>query len=1664
MKKLIFLGLILLPFFGKAQTTGFMTDTRDGRNYKIVKIGNQWWMAQNLNFGTQIDLYTVASNNDKVEKYCYSNSAADCDSYGGLYTWDEIMEYSMAESIQGICPFGWHIPSDQEWKELEMSLGMSQEDADLLYSWRGSSIGTQLKDDGGSGFNGLLAGYKNSTPLYADKGSSGYFWSSSSYNSQDSYVRILKDGETGVGHWTYHKTDGMSVRCVKDAEGKITDARDGKVYSTVKIGEQWWMSENLNYGSRIDGNVSQTDNAAVEKYCYDNLETNCDTLGALYQWNEMMNYSADAMHKGVCHGICPAGWHIPTDEEWKKLEMYLGMSQAEADLTGFRGTDEGTQLKTGGSSGFNAALDGYMTTSNNFIRYGTGNCFWTSTDLYARYLLNSSSQVYRWDAPLKSYGLSVRCVIDDPFVADESGLQGVSGSPTKWCDYDKDGDMDLYIRGTVADVYRNNGSGVFTAIGANLVEASGSADWGDYNCDGYPDLLIAGWSTADGGYVTRLYRNNGAGGLVNYVIDVPGGSLARWGDYDSDGDPDILINQNDEKFEIYENKGSGTYHRTNIYFEKVKTDLPSLTNASCDWGDYNNDGFQDLVISGRDEINNKYCKIFRNNGDRTFTDLGLILRGASMGRINWGDFDNDDDLDILMTGYYNDIQLYRNEGNDIFSFFNSDLADGQLINTWFDFNNDGNLDVLLAGSSSYYRYVNLYSGNGEGTFKEKSCPVLNDFNGDVDIADYDNDNDLDFILSGRLYRNTTVVDNMAPGVPDGLTARQMGSDVVFSWNPAHDTENGERVSYNITAGTSPDDCIIISPLSRLTDGKRLKLNWGNVGYNTTWVLKDAPVGLLYWSVQSIDKTMKSSGFASFQSLEVKPPFSENTIGDALTDLNIRGSTFIDINNDGLLDILASGSFDAGLIPDPQLHCFLNQGNNTFISGTISGSKLNGKIMPCNLNGDAYMDALLYGEDYIPTGTDHEYNRELKVYALINNGTNGFTVSTGDFADIIARAVAFADFDNDGDEDILLFGYKNDTVGTYLFKKVTQGYSVQDLGFWLASQSYVVFAGDIDNDQDIDVAYNNSILENNSGFFTVRDIFPLKSVMSMDWGDFDNDGDLDAVFCGQDTVDNYVVQIYRNSGDLNFSEVKIKLQAFSSGGYVRWLDFNNDGLLDLATSGNAGGSKMFIYLNQGNDSFEENQFADYSCFDWGDSDNDGDLDILSDKTLYVSNGDWSNDAPPAPTGLTSRLEGFDVVLSWDKAFDEQSGSSLSYNIKVGSDRGKYDIMQVLTAAGGQLRIPRIGNVQTNTSWRLKDLPVGEYYWTVQAVDYAFKGGPWAEESSFTLGNVFVDFSFDTVCLGNATIFTNLSQSREGEITSYHWDFGDGATSNSTDPVHIFSGSGTFNVKLTVIVNAYSYYSTKKVIVKPKPVADFSWEPASEGGDIIRFDNKTDTAGIEVKTWEWDFGDGGSFSAKDPSPHAYLSTGKYTVKLSLTCVNSCSDAVSKEIQVCHGLLKKPDLRAFGPNLWYLICSNDTAKFYRWFYNNNLVYNKYTFIYFAYQNLGDYQVAISNDDECYVSSDVVSIPTIGEHAAENSDNIIIYPNPTNGSIRILYSDPYTGPVMVKIYNAMGLMVKEMKLYKNSFSYSEEMDLSDLGKGLFMLELKTNQKSLKTRILVGD
>lgn len=198
-----------------------------------------------------------------------------------------------------------------------------------------------------------------------------------------------------------------------------TDSRDGKNYNTITIGYQVWLSENLKYLPTVNSeeDVSGT---SPRYYVYDyhgtdtaeaKSLTNYENYGVLYNW-------------AAASIACPEGWHLPTDSEWRKLELYLGMSLEEANNTGLRGTDEGGEMKStdfwqdpntgaNNSSGFSARPGGAFYDENYFDDINSSGYWWTNTNngvnsLY-RYLKYNDSRIGRLDSP-NGYAYSIRCV------------------------------------------------------------------------------------------------------------------------------------------------------------------------------------------------------------------------------------------------------------------------------------------------------------------------------------------------------------------------------------------------------------------------------------------------------------------------------------------------------------------------------------------------------------------------------------------------------------------------------------------------------------------------------------------------------------------------------------------------------------------------------------------------------------------------------------------------------------------------------------------------------------------------------------------------------------------------------------------------------------------------------------------------------------------------------------------------------------------------------------------------------------------------------------------------------------------------------------------------------------------------------------------------------
>ena len=353
--------------------------------------------------------------------------------------------------------------------------------------------------------------------------------------------------------------------------------------------------------------------------------------------------------------------------------------------------------------------------------------------------------------------------LTDPFILISAGLPNLRSGCVAWGDYDNDGKLDVLITGQnagsayISKIFHND-NGTFTDINAGLQGvAIGQVAWGDYDNDGFLDIILTG---TNGSPVTKIYRNNGNGTFTDININLPGVfySAVAWGDYDNDGYLDIFLAGSTMSgsstayiSKIFHNNGNGT-------FTDIGASLTNMNAAAAAWGDYDNDGFLDLVLTGMGWMQTAPAsKIYHNNGNGTFTDSGISLLGLYYGTAVWGDYDNDGYLDLLLTGLAAgnttvSSMIYHNKGNSTFEAVSAGLT-GVVYGTaaWGDYDNDGYLDLVLAGNTA----VNgnaltsiIYHNNANGTFNNIGFALPGLQSTSVAWGDFNNDGYLDLVLSG----------------------------------------------------------------------------------------------------------------------------------------------------------------------------------------------------------------------------------------------------------------------------------------------------------------------------------------------------------------------------------------------------------------------------------------------------------------------------------------------------------------------------------------------------------------------------------------------------------------------------------------------------------------------------------------------------------------------------------------------------------------------------------------------------------------------------------------------------------------------------------------------------------------------------------------------------
>ena len=455
----------------------------DGNVYNTVMIGEQCWMKENLRTrhyadGTAID---AASTTSSTVAYRYSpnNDSSLVAVYGYLYNWKAVMRNANSSAsnpsdVQGICPSGWHVPSNPEWIQLaDYVAGQDDYDCDGMDGiaaalaspdgWNASSgcdIGGRPATTNATGFSALPAGYYNSSYSNHYFGQRAQFWSATDNGYETAAYEELRHNLSFDMRSTSVKYSGKSVRCVRGtAADEVIDTTsvaptdtlpchgettvsdyDGNVYNTVQIGEQCWIKENVRSTHYSDGTLialgAETSGTVPYRYYPNNDSTVVSTYGYLYNWSALMHgaTSSYATPSGV-QGVCPVGWHVPSQPEWLQLcdfmntqseylcgnnNAYIGKAlAATADWAASTSNCAiGNDLSANNASGFSALPAGrYNGTNGLYATFGTNAYFWTSTlgdgnAGYNFYLYNGGIGVNRNNMYSPTYGLSVRCLRD----------------------------------------------------------------------------------------------------------------------------------------------------------------------------------------------------------------------------------------------------------------------------------------------------------------------------------------------------------------------------------------------------------------------------------------------------------------------------------------------------------------------------------------------------------------------------------------------------------------------------------------------------------------------------------------------------------------------------------------------------------------------------------------------------------------------------------------------------------------------------------------------------------------------------------------------------------------------------------------------------------------------------------------------------------------------------------------------------------------------------------------------------------------------------------------------------------------------------------------------------------------------------------------------------
>ncbi len=927
-------------------------------------------------------------------------------------------------------------------------------------------------------------------------------------------------------------------------------------------------------------------------------------------------------------------------------------------------------------------------------------------------------------------------------------------------------------------IYRND-AGTFTnvqePIGANKGFSYSSITFGDIDNDGDLDIaLTASDKIGNGRFI--IYRND-AGTFTN--VQEPMGadqgvykSSIALGDIDNDGDLDIALTGYDGtnyRFILYRND-AGTF---NLDQEPIGTDQ-GFEYSSIAFGDIDNDGDLDIALTGNDNIAwDRRFIIYRNDAGTFILDqepMG-VNKGFAYSSTVLGDIDNDGDLDLAITGY-DDVNyrfvIYRNDAGT-FNLDQEPMGADEGVRyssiAFGDYDNDGDLDLALTGNDDTDTRFITYR-NDAGTFNLDQEPMGADEGvhySSIAFGDIDNDGDLDLAITGDdgtnnrfiIYRNDEITVNDPPTVPTGMSTTEAGGYWGLSWDQSIDDHTDpDALRYQIAIGTGPNyynytSTSINYPRGQANLGKVMETT-GTPYYQTKFPITRK----IYWKVCAIDSAFKHSAYSSEQTQIPKFSLVQEPMG-ADQGVYLSSIAYGDYDNDGDLDLAVTGN-------DGSNHRFMIYRNDAGVFNLnqepmgVNKGVWQSSIAFGDYDNDGDLDIALTGED----GSNHRFMIYRNDAGVFNLNQEPMGVDQG----VQVSSIAFGDYDNDGDPDIAVTGndgsnrrfmiYRND-AGTFILDQEPMG---ADQGVYGSSIAY----GDYDNDGDLDIAltgYDNIgweprfiIYRNDAGTF-ILDQEPMGAnqgvqLSSIAYGDIDSDGDLDIALIGYGSS-GYRFMIYRNDAG-TFTNVQEPMGAYKGVRYssIAFGDIDSDGDLDIALTGDDEVNYRFmIYRNDAGTFTKVHELMGpdkgvrRSSISFGDIDNDGDLDIALTGNdganyrfiIYRNEQSAINNPPGTPTGMLAADVGGYWKLSWDQSTDDLTDpDALRYQIAIGTGPNYYNYTGTsIDYPRGQANIGKVMLV-AGTPYYQTDLAITQaIYWKVCALDSAFIYSNYSSEQFYEI---------------------------------------------------------------------------------------------------------------------------------------------------------------------------------------------------------------------------------------------------------------------------------------------------------------------------------------------